>query len=90
MTTPTDQYHTLDESALDRKIAEINAWKRNAKANGYPDLALFLNSLIDIIIAMRNDTDRLNKLQAAHIVKCHDLRHYIDNQVEDLPESYTK
>lgn len=86
----TDQYYILDETALERKTAEINAWKRNAKANGYTELAQFLNSLTDVITAMRNDTDRLNKLQAAQIVKCRDLRHFIDNKIEDLPESYAK
>lgn len=78
------EFYTLDESAVNRIISEIKSWQRIAKKSGYDELHQFLANQIDVMTAMRDDTDRINKLQAAQIIKCHDVRHYIDNQIPDL------
>lgn len=82
--------YTLDETALNRIIGEIKSWQKTAKQNGYPELHRFLAHQIDVIAAMRADSDRINKLQAANIVKCRDLRAYIDKQIPDLAHQTEK
>lgn len=62
-------------------IGEIKRWKRDAQKLNQLGIVELCENMLNLITLLKTDSERLNKLELANLIKTNDLRYFIDNNI---------